>query len=168
MIKLCIVTALLTLICLEGTSNADILKCTGGRTWNENELGKFMGEILEVQLDIVVPEKKDEKFIPGLLSKDGKFERIENSMLQFRKSTIEITESLGKGETKAIKNQGRYGFIVTRMPSESNSLIGFLIPDGSHVWSIRVDSWKKDKPFYLYRSDWNELVTGNCRDNALE
>jgi hypothetical protein len=167
MTKIHIAITCLTLIVLAGTSNAEILRCTGEINWNKTTSKKFMGETLRVQLDVVVPEKNDESFSAGLLSKDGKFERLGNVWSEFHKGTIEITESLGEGQTKAIKNQGRYDIVITQMPSKANSLIGFLIPDGSHIWSIRVDTWEKDKPIFLYRSDWNEFIIGTCKDSSL-
>jgi hypothetical protein len=167
MTRIHIAITYLVLFVLAGPSNAEILRCTGEINWNNTTSKKFMGETLMVQLDVVVPEKKDETFSAGLLSKDGKFKQFGNVWSEVHKGTIEITESLGKGQTKQIQNQGRYEMVVTQMPSKANSLIGFLIPDGSHIWSIRVDTWEKDKPFFLYRSDWNEFIIGTCKDSSL-
>ena len=66
-----------------------------------------------------------------------------------------VTEQLGNSTSS-----NRHDFIVTQMPDEENSLIGFFLV-GSNVNSIRVDLWKKDKPFIYFDSYNNEIIKGN-------
>lgn len=167
MIKFGIVVIFATILALPGQVKAEILRCMGEINWNGTTSKEFMGQPLGVQLDIVVPEDNDEIFTGGLLSTKGVFDQFGKLDSVYHRGTIEISESLGEGKTKVIKNQGRYDLVVTQIPSNGYSLIGFMIPDGIHIWSIRVDTWDKGKPFYLYRSDMNEFIVGTCDDNSL-
>ena len=70
--------------------------------------------------------------------------------------TIQINEQMG-----AAKSSHRHKFIVTRLPGNGNSLIGFYVT-GPYVNSIRADLWKKGKPFIYFDSYNNEVIKGHC------
>lgn len=111
---------------------------------------------IEVQIDIALPEKINKYIKYVFVSRDGKeVEVIEEISVGI--GAIEITENAGGG-----KESHRHKFIVTRMPSDVNSLIGFYTIN-QYVNSIRVEWWEKTKTFIYFDTYNNEVLRGTCR-----
>ena len=59
------------------------------------------------------------------------------------------------------KKSDEYDFVITQYPQGSNSLIGYFVSNGGRgdfPTTLRVDTWDKEKPFYLYSPDINADV----------
>ncbi|TBR08847.1 MAG: hypothetical protein EPO47_07720 [Rugosibacter sp.] len=58
----------------------------------------------------------------------------------------------------------RFSFVVTRRPSAENLLYGFYI-DGDIPVVVNIDTWKKEKPFFLYDPLFypGSVVSGTCK-----
>lgn len=163
--KIILLSIFLTVL-LASNSSAEILRCKGKIVWSSAGTDKWMGQPLSVQLDIVIPDKNDPVYMIGLFTEGGKLKQyLSDAPSEYRKGVIEIVEFIGQGITKASRNQGRYELIVSKMPDVKggNSLVGFFAPyAGMYIFTLRVDVWEKNKPFYFYRSELNELISGNC------
>ena len=142
--------------------SAEILRCKGTYSgFTDNTPSKILGRILNVHIEIVLPNENDDYAHLVLMHEDGK---VKSRLAEAKKGAIEVGESLGEGKTKATEKYKRNDLIITRMPRVKGgySLNGFFIPDTSHVWVIRVDVWKEGNEFYLWRTDFNEIATGKC------
>jgi hypothetical protein len=96
---------------------------------------------LEFTLDIVVPE--DFNLTLTTTDKKGRF----NSMI-YGDSLVSIGE--GVIEVKMLSQQAkRFPFVVTRRPTEMNSLTGFYIEDGTPI-IVKIDPRVVGKPLLLY------------------
>jgi hypothetical protein len=124
------------------TSNAEILRC---------EVRNY-GPFGDIRVDIVVPDAFDLSL--SARSKDGTTHDF--VAMDVGVGLVEI------GAPKFIKPM-RHKFIVTRQGSEANSLLGFFI-DETYITVIRVDTWEKGKPIYLYDPYLpDKVVTGLCQ-----
>ena len=136
----------LLLLCLSPVSSAEVFRCKGSVKWG--------GQNIAVRLDVVLPDEQDR--ILTLSTHKGEFKEIV-ALSSVGTGRLEITESVGN-ETAS---PSKYKFLVTRTPDKSNSLVGFVVKD-TYVKVLRADLWKKEKPFTLYSSDWDEVLTGKC------
>lgn len=96
---------------------------------------------LELTLNIVLPQ--DFNLTLTTTDKEGRL----NSVIYGDSLT-----SIGEGviEEKMLSRQAkRFPFVVTRLPSEMDSLTGFYIEDGTPI-IVKVDSRVAGKPFLLY------------------
>jgi len=96
---------------------------------------------LELTLNIIVPQ--DFNLTLTTTDKKGRF----NSII-YGDSLVSIGE--GVIEVKMLSHQAkRFPFVVTRRPSEMNSLTGFYIEEDTPI-IVKVDSRVAGKPFLLY------------------
>jgi len=162
--KVIIIGILLTIL-LASNSFSETLRCKGKIVWSDTGSGEWMGHALSVQLDSVLPDKHVPVYKIGLFTEGGKLKQfLGDEPSEYRKGVIEIKESVS-GVTKTTRNQGRHELIISKMPDVKggNSLVGFFAPyAGMYIFSVKVDVWKKNKPFYFYRSEFDELISGNC------
>ncbi len=159
-----VITALVILVSLVQVGSALaaplVVRCSAEKPW------LIKSRTVEIQIDIVLPERLNQ-FV-WVADQD-----LENLNLPSDRSvglgTIEITEWVyDAAETlpKSLVKKGRghsrrHKFIVTDMPSEKISLIGFYL-DGPFIYSIRADLWKKEKPFTSWSMRRNEVFKGRC------
>ena len=129
------------LLLFSSSAYSEVLRCK-----NENTL--IGSNKYPIQLDIVLPESY--KLYAELSTFSGESKGI-------------FISHLGEGIIEvSTPNTKRFKFLVTQRPSESgNSLIGFYYQD-SHIHTVRVDTWKQNKPFFYYESFLNQFITGNC------
>jgi hypothetical protein len=110
-------------------------------------------QTIDVEIEIALPAERDKAV--SIYSLKTKEPEILNS-LSVGIGTIQVIEQLGDS-----KSSHRHQFIVTRLPDDENSLIGFFLVD-SYVYAIRADLWKKNKSFLYFDSFNNEVVRGTC------
>ncbi len=120
------------------------IRCSGFGLWGDQKV--------KVQIEIVLPEKKDRGVM--LWSKEKQKAEIVIPIVAVGLGTIQINEQLGEA-----KSSHRHQFFVTRLPDNENSLIGFYFSN-SYVNTIRVDLWKKDMPFTYFDTYNNEIIQG--------
>jgi len=113
----------------------------------------FGNQIMHVQIDIALPKNTD-KFV-WTADKDGAALHVSDTT-PVGIGSIDITEILGEA-----KESHRHDFVVTRMPSDNNSMVGFYLTN-SYVNSIRVELWKKTKAFVYFDTYNNEVLRGTC------
>jgi hypothetical protein len=121
------------------------IRCYGSQEW--------AGRTIDLKIEIALPAKLDRTL--SLLSPTKKEVDI-IAHTPFGIGTIQINEQLG-----AAKSSDRYPFITTEMPDSEHSLIGFYLR-GPHIFVIRADLWKKNKPFKYFDSLYNDFIHGTC------
>jgi hypothetical protein len=109
---------------------------------------------IKVRIDITLPAEKDMNFLLCTLDKSDINLIDETTFVGI--GEIEITEIL-----KPAERSHRHKFIVTRMPSKVNSLVGFYVTD-TYVNSIRVELWQEKKTFIYFDTVLNEVLKGEC------
>ncbi len=153
------VTILATIVTTQ--VNGEILKCEGSIVNSRYDFEKR----ISVYIDVVIPDANVEEYVLTLADKESRKSKIlitPKSVIApiplVRKSFIEITESLDKGgKHKSI----RYDYIITKMPDSNNSLVGFVY--GVDPWILKVDTWKKNKPFTFFQTGSDNLIQGECK-----
>jgi hypothetical protein len=129
-----LIISLSFLLCLTVLDNVHAgpltVRCYGHRPWGD--------QIIEIEIEMVIPDKRDH--VVSLYSPEKKNTEIPN-ITPVGISTIQISEKLGDS-----KSSHRHQFVVSRLPDERNSLIGFYLIN-SYVNAIRADIWKEGKPF---------------------
>lgn len=83
--------------------------------------------------------------------------------VDFRKIGIGLIEVIYYEGDLPIK-PSRYDFVLTKKGGGGNSLMGFFVfPSGGMV-VLRVDVWKKEKPFFAYDSQTihRKVMRGYC------
>lgn len=116
---------------------------------------KLWGKTIKVKIEIVLPDKID-KTLVTYLPENKSIDQLQLYGTKVGIGTIQINEQMG-----ATKSSHRHKFIVTRLPSDDNSLIGFYVT-GPYVNSIRANLWEKGKPFIYFDSYNNEVIKGHC------
>lgn len=128
------------LLAFSGSAYGEVLRCKGEFTSIETKY--------PIQLDIVLPESY--RLSAWITTFSGEPKGI--VIPRLGEGIIEVDTGFTK----------RFKFFVTRQPDDSeNSLVGFYYEE-SYIQTVRVDIWKKDKPFFYYESFRNQLITGNC------
>jgi len=122
-----------------------VVQCSGEKP--------FGNQIMHVKIDIVLPKKTD-KFV-WIADKDGTDLHLSDTT-PVGVGSIEITEILG-----GTKESHRHDLVVTRMPSDNNSMVGFYLTN-SYINSVRVELWKKTKAFIYFDTYNNEVLRGAC------
>ena len=128
-------------------ANSLVVRCSAETHW--------WGETINIQIDIVLPEKADK--IVAIGDNKGKDFVFPDIMTPVGLGSVEIIEKFGN-----TKQSHRHIFIVTRLPDESNSLIGFYLVN-SYVNTIRADLWKNPKTFIYFDTYNNEVLHGKCQ-----
>ena len=122
------------------------VRCSGYGSWGDQKV--------KILIEIVIPEKKDRGVM--LWSKEKQKAEIIIPIVSVGLGTIQINEQLGES-----KSSHRHQFFVTQLPDNENSLIGFYFANSSYINTIRVDLWKKNKPFTYFDSYNNEIIQGS-------
>lgn len=138
---------LLTLAWICGSAAfADVYRCRGSFKWGPGTI--------DVRLD-VVPSDELDRMVTITTPRGVVTDVLVGSPVGVGR--LEIVESFESVSQPAHK----YKFIVTQLPDKSNSLVGVAVR-GPILLVLRADLWKPERPFRLYRTDWDEVLTGTC------
>jgi hypothetical protein len=136
-------------------ASGEILRCEGSIVNSRNDFEKR----ITVYIDVVIPDEIAEEYILTLADeKTGKLRSLLSPTPLVRKTFLEIAKSFDKGGKQQPK---RYDFIVTKMPDNSNSLVGFVY--GFEPWILKVDTWKANKPFIFFQTGIDDFIQGECK-----
>lgn len=145
MIKIVYIPILLFLSVSTIYASPLIVRCSANQTWGNKDIS--------IEINIALPDTTDNYL--AILDRSGEYNAL-NNYDTVGVGKLEVTETVGKASQSR-----RHDFVVTRMPSNSNSLIGFYVRY-SYVNSIRVDLWQKNKPFIYFDTFNNEILRGTC------
>jgi len=142
--------ATFVLLCLANTAFASPLtvRCSAETTWGN--------QTIQVLIDIALPDKADQHLF--VADHDGK-NMLVPDISSVGMGKIEISERLYVGSEH--RHSHRHSFIVTRMPNDQRSLVGFYVV-GTYVNSISAELWKEEKAFVYFDSYHNEVLRGKC------
>jgi hypothetical protein len=137
-------------------ANGEILKCEGSIVNSRNDFDKR----ITVYINVVIPDDNAEEYVLTLADKENwKFKSLIRPSPLVKKTFIEIAQSLDKGGRHKSE---RYDFIVTKMPDNNNSLVGFVY--GYTPWILKVDTWIENKPFKFFQTGGSDhLIQGECK-----
>lgn len=135
--------AVLLLFTLETNASAQVFRCVGHSARSGTE----------ITLDIVMPQNFD-SYLEILDRQTEGLKSVSHNMVG--EGIIEVKKLSSKPE--------RFSFVVTRRPSAENLLYGFYI-DGDIPVVVNIDTWKKEKPFFLYDPLFypGSVVSGTCK-----
>lgn len=136
-------------------ANGEILKCKGSIV---NSNASDFDKRITVYIDVVVPDDNAEEYVLTLADKkNGQFKSFLKHNPIVKKTFIEISKSIDKGRKQKSE---RYEYIVTKMPDNNNSLVGFVY--GYEPWILKVDTWMENKPFSFFQTGFDHLIQGEC------
>ena len=139
-------------------SNGEILKCEGCIVNSTNDFDKR----ITYYIDIVIPADNAEEYLFTLADKNsGKFKSFLQHNPIVRKTFIDVSSSLYKDKGGKRQQSERYEYIITKMPDNNNSLVGFVY--GYEPWILKIDTWKKNKPFLFFKTGCDDLIQGECK-----
>lgn len=128
------------------TASPLVVQCLARASWAT--------QTIKVIVEIALPQEAN--MLLQVSTRDGKIAAVPDGTL-VGLGTIQVTEALGQAE-----ESHRHEFLVTRMPDEKNSLVGFYLTN-SYVNSIRADLWEKEKRFLYFDTYNNEVLRGECQ-----